>query len=238
MQHYTRLARAFATMPDTTRGWLTNKNWVIATPMEVGIAPRDRAIRALDRIRRENVGPYGPYLSATERLHMMTIATGVQAVAEANYGRTEEALWYMDRIAETFNRVTPGSISEMMPDYGCFTIAWTSYGIVVPLIQHVFGIEPDAVGKTVRFAPHMPEDWKEMSIEDLPVGTNLVSFAGAQNQQGAGVHHRVEGQRLDARCSRRKTAAGARYYLNGRPVVPGPSGIRMTGSRNQVLVVR
>ena len=103
-------------MPDTTRGWLTNKNWVIATPMEVGIAPRDRAIRALDRIRRENVGPHGPYLSAMERLSMMTIATGVQAVAEANYGRTEEALWYMDRIAETFNRVTPGSISEMMPD--------------------------------------------------------------------------------------------------------------------------
>ncbi len=83
---------------------------------------------------------------------MMTIATGVQAVAEANYGRTEEALWYMGRIVETFSRVTPGSISEMMPDFGCFTIAWTSYGIVVPLIQHVFGIQPDATQKTVVFA--------------------------------------------------------------------------------------
>jgi hypothetical protein len=31
---------------------------------------------------------------------------------------------------------------------------------------------------------------------------------------------------------------GARYYLNGRPVSPGPAGIRMTGSRNRVLVVR
>ena len=111
---------------------------------------------------------------------MMTIATGVQAVAEASYGRTAEALWYMDRIVETFDRVTPGSISEMMPDFGCFTIAWTSYGIVVPLIQHVFGIEPDAVRKTVRFAPHVPEGWNQLSIEDLPVGTNLVSFAGRE----------------------------------------------------------
>ena len=34
---------------------------------------------------------------------MMTIATGVQAVAEASYGRTAEALWYMDRIVETFD---------------------------------------------------------------------------------------------------------------------------------------
>jgi hypothetical protein len=33
-------------------------------------------------------------------------------------------------------------------------------------------------------------------------------------------------------------SAGARYYLNGRPVSPGPAGIRMTGSRNRVLVVR
>ena len=105
-------------------------------------------------------------------------------MAEANYGRTAEALWYMDRIVETFNRVTPGSISEMMPDFGCFTIAWTSYGIVVPLIQHVFGIEPDAVRKTVVFAPHMPEGWDELSIEDLPVGTNLVSFAGARTAKG------------------------------------------------------
>ncbi|HEX6668343.1 MAG TPA: hypothetical protein VF061_02225, partial [Gemmatimonadales bacterium] len=71
--------------------------------METAIAPRERALRALDKIRRENVGPHGPYLSAVERLYMMTIATGVQAVAEANYGRTEEALWYMDRIAETFS---------------------------------------------------------------------------------------------------------------------------------------
>ena len=145
MRHYAELSRAFAAMPDTTRGWLTNENWVIATPLETGIAPRDRAIRLLDRIRRENVGPHGPYLSAVEADRMMTIATGVQAVAEANYGRTEEALWYMNRIAETFNRVTPGSISEMMPDYGCFTIAWTSYGIVVPLIGHVLGIRPIAV---------------------------------------------------------------------------------------------
>ena len=96
----------FAAMPDRRRGWLTNRNWVIATPMETGIAPRERAIRLLDKIRRENVGEYGPFLSATERLYMMTIATGVQAVAEAKYGRIDEALWYVDRIVETFNRVT------------------------------------------------------------------------------------------------------------------------------------
>ena len=168
---------------------------------------------------------------------MMTIATGVQAVAEANYGRTEEALWYMDRIVETFNRVTPGSISEMMPDFGCFTIAWTSYGIVVPLIQHVFGIEPDAVGKTVRFAPHVPEGWNELRIDDLPVGTNMVSFAGTRTPKG--MEYTLESK--DSAWTfvlQPEGSSGARYYLNGRPVSPEPAGIRMTGSRNRVLVVR
>ena len=79
-------------------------------------------------------------------------------------------MWYVDRIVQTFNRVTPGSISEMMPDYGCFTIAWTSYGIVLPLIEHVFGIRPDAANKTIVFEPHLPAGWEDISIEDLPVG--------------------------------------------------------------------
>ncbi len=237
MRRYARMAQSFATMPDTTKAWLTNENWVIATPMETAIAPRGRALRLLDRIRRENTGPYGPYLSAVERDRMMTIATGVQAVAEANYGRTEEALWYMDRIVETFNRVTPGSISEMMPDWGCFTIAWTSYGIVLPLVGHVFGIRPDAVRKTVVFAPHMPDGWGDMSIQDLPVGGNRISFAGVRT--GRGVEYRLESRDSGwVFFLRAEDWSDARYYLNGRAVEPTSSGVRMTGTKNHLLVVR
>src|SRR5438552_870378 len=116
--YYEGLKRRFSAMPDTSRGWLTNKNWVIATPMETGIAPRARAIRLLDKIRQENVGEYGPYLSAVERHSLMTISTGVEAVSEANYGRTDEALWYLDKIVQTFDRVTAGSITEILPVQG------------------------------------------------------------------------------------------------------------------------
>ena len=235
--YYERLKQKFSAMPDTSRGWLTNKNWVITTPMETGIAPRARAIQLLDKIRHENVGEYGPFLSAVDRQSMMTISTGVQAVSEANYGRTDEALWYVDKIVQTFNRVTPGSISEMMPDYGCFVIAWTSYGILVPLIQHVFGIQPDAMNKTVVFDPHLPTGWEDMSIEDLPVGTNSVSFSRAKT--GRGIEYDVE-----AKVSgwtfilKGKPLPGARYYLNGRPVAFDSSGIRMGGVKNKVLVVQ
>ena len=233
--HYERLKAEFATQPEADRGWVTNKNWVIATPMETGIAPRARAIRLLDKIRRENSGEYGPYLSAVERQAMMTISTGVQAVAEGKYGRTDEAMWYVDRIVQTFNRVSPGSISEMMPDHGCFTIAWTSYGIVLPLIEHVFGIRPDAMSKTIVFEPHLPAGWEDISIEDFPVGANLVSFSRTRTEKG--VIYDIEAKENGwSFVLREKDSANARYFLNGRPTNPSSSGIHMDGRKNRVLI--
>jgi hypothetical protein len=38
--------------PDSEQPWLF-KNWVINTPMETGLAPRDKTIRALDRMRTD-----------------------------------------------------------------------------------------------------------------------------------------------------------------------------------------
>jgi hypothetical protein len=235
--HYTRLGRRFAALPGGSRGWLTNKNWVVATPMETGLAPRARAVRLLDTIRRENVGEYGPFLSAVDRQAMMTIATGVQAVAEARYGRIDESLWYVNRIVETFGRALPGSISEMMPDYGCFAIGWTSYGVVVPLIQHVFGIQPDAVHRTVVFDPQVPSGWEDMSVADLPVGTNVISFARARTSEG--IEYRIQARDDGWTFVLKGTAeAGASYSINGRPASFTPGGIRLTGRANRVLATR
>jgi len=233
--HYERLKSEFSAMPEQNRGWITNKNWVIATPMETGIAPRVRAIRFLEKIRRENSGEYGPYLSAVERRSMMTISTGVQAVAEGMYGRTDEAMSYVDRIVQTFNRVSPGSISEMMPDYGCFTIAWTSYGIVLPLIQHVFGIRPDAGNKTIVFEPHLPAGWENISIEDLPVGANLISFSRTRTEKGVlyDIEAKEDGWSF---VLREKASPDTTYFLNGKPINPASSGIRMEGRKNRVLI--
>jgi glycogen debranching enzyme len=236
IRYYTKLGQRFSTMPDTSRGWLTNKNWVISTPMETGIAPRARSIEALNKIRKENVGEFGPYLSATERGAMMTIATGVQAVSEGSYGRSDESLWYVDKIAKTFNRTLPGSISEMMPDYGCFAIGWTSYGIVIPLVQQIFGIQPDAVHKTVVIDPHLPTGWEDVSIENLPVGNNTISFTRAKTAKG--VEYTVKAPRVGwTFVLKGAESNGAKYYLNDKSVTSTSSGIRMGGTQNHVLVV-
>jgi glycogen debranching enzyme len=233
---YQRVKAQYAAMPEGDRAWLINDNWVTATPMETGIAPRSRAIRLLDKIRRDDTGAYGPYLSAVERRSMMTISTGVEAVAEGRYGRIDQAMWYMDKIAETFNRVSPGSMSEMMPDRGCFTIAWTSYGIVLPLIEDVFGIRPRAEDKTIVLEPHLPAGWENISIEDLPVGTNLISFS--RSRTGKKVIYEIDATENGWSFFLIPGASpNASYFLNDKPVQPSAAGIRMQGTKNRVLII-
>lgn len=159
-----------------TKGWLTNKNWVISTPLETHIAPQERAISQLDKVREEHCGEFGPYLAAVEKMHMMTISTGVQAMAECAYGRIDEGLWYVKRIIDTFSRVLPGSIAEMMPDYGCPVQAWTAYGVIRPLIQYIYGISPNAYKQIVTLSPNLPSGWNQIEIEALPIGNNVIDY--------------------------------------------------------------
>ena len=232
---YSRLKETFLKMPDTSKGWLTNKNWVIATPLETGIAPPERAIRLLDKIRKENVGEYGPYLAAIGgRDAMMTISTGVQAVSECKYGRMDQCIWYANRIVDTFNRVLPGSMSEMMPDYGDFTQAWTSYGIVVPLVEYVFGAQPDALHKKITFEPHLPSGWENVSIENLPVGTNIVSLIRSKTSKG--IEYTLSSKEQGwTTILKLQDKAGAKYFLNGKQIPFDSSGIQMMGN-NQLLI--
>jgi hypothetical protein len=122
-----------------------------------------------------------------------------------------------------------------MPDHGCFTIAWTSYGIVVPLIEHVFGIRPDAGHKTIVFEPHLPAGWENISIEDLPIGANLISFS--RTRTGKGVIYDIESKENGwSLILREKASPDTRYFLNGRPTKLSSSGIHMDGKKNRVLI--
>lgn len=177
---------------EVSRGWCSNVNWVVSVPMECGIAPRERALRALENVYQKNCGEYGPYLSAVEKLHMMTISTGVQAVAEANYGRIDRALEYVGMIARTLGRNMPGAINEMMPDYGCPYQAWTVYGMPVTLISGCFGVEPFAPEKRMELRPQWPESWKEMSLGHLRVGDNFFDVKLKKSADGFSLDYASE----------------------------------------------
>jgi glycogen debranching enzyme len=183
--YYLSLADEFGHLPKgTMRGFLTNGNWVITTPMETGIAPRERALASLDIIRKEHCSEWGPYLSSLDKDRAMTISTGIQAVSEAEYGRIDQAVEYLDMIAATLGRQLPGSICEMMPDYGCPAQAWTIYGPAKVLIGYIFGIKPSAYEKHVDIIPNFPSDWDHISAEGLRVGNCTFSLSITRKDNG------------------------------------------------------
>jgi len=168
---------------------------------------------------------------------MMTISTSVQAMAECAYGRTDEAMWYVDKIVQTFNRALPGSISEMMPDYGCPVQAWTIYGLATPLITYVFGIHPDAYKKSMMISPHLPTDWNEVTVYNLPVGTNAISLAIKKN--GRVTAYSLTSEDADWKYTLKiKGLAGNKYKMNGEALTAASDEIVLKGKVNKVEIFK
>lgn len=151
-------------------GWLINRNWIINTPMETGIATPEQASAALARMHTsEFIGPYGMYLSALYANSTMTISTGVMAVAQARYGHADRALELLEKMFSSFGMASPGTLAEMSPDYGCFVQAWTVYAVLVPIIRHFFGVQPSAAEGVLRIVPQMPSAWAHAAIDTVRV---------------------------------------------------------------------
>ncbi|WP_458208755.1 hypothetical protein [Haladaptatus sp. NG-SE-30] len=182
-----------ATDPDEERSWPFYQ-WVIATPMEVGITSSNRAHAALDHMETtEFTSPWGLRLSGTEygNEHTMTISTGVMAAAEVEYGRADAALEYLRRMARTESYEMPGSLSEMSPDYGCCMQAWTAYGFGYVVVEGFAGIQPDAGKQHLTLAPTLPSEWDQLSLSCLRVGD--VTFDYRCIVEDDGIHITLDG---------------------------------------------
>ncbi|MBT8293539.1 MAG: glycogen debranching protein [Eudoraea sp.] len=176
------------------RPFVLHHNWVVNTPMEMKIAEKEKALKALQT--SENfVNPFGVFVTGIDRDAsagsddgsfkgskvfsytgaVMTLPTGVQAIAENNYGRPDKALNYLKRMTRTFSYALPGSIYEVSPDYGMITQAWNIYSFALPVIHQFFGIQPVASEKKIQIMIQMPEVWNSASLENVIVAENVIS---------------------------------------------------------------
>ena len=185
------------------RPFVLYHNWVVNTPMEMGIAPPEKAKKAL-KTAEQFVNPFGVFVTGIDRDDsagsdegsfkgsssfsytgaVMTLPTSVQAIAENNYGNPDAALDYIKRMTRSFSFAFPGSMYEVSPDYGMISQAWNIYGFAIPIVQQFFGITPDAASKTVIVKPQMPKDWDDVALEHVKIGDNAISvfFTKTNNQ--------------------------------------------------------
>lgn len=171
------------------------RNWVVNTPLETGVADFEKGQRALETAKKyENA--FGVFVTGIDRTEepdstilksrkktfsytgaVMTIPTGVQAVAASKYGKPEDALRYITMLHRSFSYALPGSMYEVSPDFGMVVQAWNNYGVDVPVITSFFGITPKAYENSIYISPSMPADWNIASIENVRVGKNSISLA-------------------------------------------------------------
>ncbi|MFC4721132.1 glycogen debranching protein [Geojedonia litorea] len=178
----------------TLKPFVLHHNWVVNTPMEMGIAEPEKAKKAL-KTAESFVNPFGVFVTGIDRDEsagtdegsfkgsksfsytgaVMTLPTSVLTIAENNYGNPDKALEYLKRMTKSFSYAFPGSMYEVSPDYGMITQAWTIYGYAIPIIQQFFGIQPMASKKLVTIQPQMPNSWDSAAIENVSIADNLVS---------------------------------------------------------------
>ena len=188
---------------EEARPFVLHHNWVVNTPMEMKIAEQDKAIKALNTAERF-VNPFGVFVTGIDRDEsagsddgsfqgskvfsytgaVMTLPTGVQAIAENNYGRPDKALNYLKRMTRSFSYALPGSMYEVSPDYGMMTQAWNIYSYAVPIVQQFFGIQPIASKKLVKIKPMMPGEWSEASLENVIIADNSISVFYTMTEAG------------------------------------------------------
>jgi hypothetical protein len=180
---------ALGTLPITQ---LEQLYWTNATPMETSIASVQDATIAFPTLESSLLtGTTGFYQQAAQNGRQASaVNTGVMAIAEANYGRMDQSLRYVEFVANELDVEQPGALPELFdsPDYKYFSggnpfggamvmQAWSSYGIHWPLVELYLGIKPDAPAKTLSVVPDLPGSWRELSVDNLHVGSDQIAVS-------------------------------------------------------------
>jgi glycogen debranching enzyme len=190
------LATVVAGSAPTTQ--LQQLYWINATPMETNIAQADHANIAFPILEGSvftgQTGFYqegrGVNIKGSEQASALN--TSVMAVAEANYGRMDESLRYVNFIASELDTEQPGALPELFdsPDYVYFEDfttramvmqAWSSYGVEWPVIHHFLGIRPDLPNREVMVVPCLPASWTTLSVDNLRIGNGTMTASASHN---------------------------------------------------------
>ncbi|MET0244986.1 MAG: hypothetical protein ABW174_16015 [Flavitalea sp.] len=237
--------------PDSVRGFVMHHNWVVNTPMEMGIADTARALAALATAQKFT-SPFGMFVTGIDRDEnagneegsfaaeankraftytgaVMTLPTGVQVVAENNYGRAEQAYSLLRKMVATFGYALPGSIYEVSPDFGMMTQAWNLYAFGEPLIKQTFGIRPMVSKRKVYVSPLLPSKLDSGSIENVTFGQNNISVSFLQQPKATTYRIRQKLNNYEIVFSQPAGKYNI-WLMNGKPVKP-----MINGNREEII---
>lgn len=203
---------------DVDLPWLL-RHWVVLCPLEAGLATDEQAARAFARLESPEFCDEWGMVLHPDRRDVMSINTGLLALAEARYGRLAQALRYVRKLAEALTVRTPGAISEALPDQWCFLQLWSALGIISPMVEGVFGIAPRAAERRARVTASLPAGWPQAELRRARVGDAMLDVSLERNglELRAQVACSDPAFALDVGCVIPHHAEVAGVWLNDRP---------------------
>ncbi len=212
---------------DGARTW--TQTALHAVPLLLGAVAPQRMERWLDEVAGEGFSaPWGVRMLAAGDRHydpqsyhggsVWPLFTGWVALAEYRAGRVEAAFRHLAANARLAFERQLGAFDEVLHGATgaaagvCADQAWSAAAVIGPVVEGMFGAEPDAPAGRLALAPSLPAGWGWMELRGLRCGESVLD-----------VRTRRRGPRLSVRVRR---ALGPPVWLTVAPWVPSPA-VRM-----------
>lgn len=109
--------------------------------------------------------------------------TGWASVAEYRYHKPQPAYANLRANALLALDGSPGHVTEVLSGdyYQPLSTSsphqiWSAAMVVSPVLRGMFGLQFDAQKRVLAFAPHIPADWKEFSIQHVAAGRGTIDL--------------------------------------------------------------
>ena len=129
-----------------------------------------------------SVWPHDTAIAVAGLLRYRHLPGAVQLAERLATGLIDAAASFDGRLPELFCGFPRNEFGAPIPyPTSCSPQAWASAAPLL-LVRAFLGLEPHAPSHTVKFAPHIPERWGTLALNDLRLGDVTVDISASDNQ--------------------------------------------------------
>jgi glycogen debranching enzyme len=210
-----------------------------SVPMWFGVTDEDKSQRTIAELSKpEHQADWGMRIISNQSSQysaggyhygsVWPLFTGWASVAEYRYHRPQPAYHNLRANALLALDGSPGHVTEVLSGdyYQPLSTSsphqiWSAAMVVSPMLRGLLGLQFDAQTHVLSFAPHIPADWKDFSIQRVAAGGGTVNFHVSRSSESLTLIAERKGSsevKLDFRPAVSLRAEILSATLNGRPV--------------------
>ncbi|PKL79291.1 MAG: hypothetical protein CVV25_08590 [Ignavibacteriae bacterium HGW-Ignavibacteriae-4] len=125
--------------------------------------------------------------------------TGWTALANYKYGKPIQGYTHILNNLNVYKNWSRGYVeevlngSEYIPTGVCNHQCWSETMVIQPAIEGMLGLEVSAIDKEIIIAPKLRPDWDNLSVNNIRIGEDLISFDYKRNNDFIQYNFALEG---------------------------------------------